>query len=83
MPGATVRQIAQGGVLLALAGVAIGIGLSILTADLVKSFLWRVDTSDPITYISAAVFILIVAALASVGPAVRILKLNPAQTLRD
>ncbi len=69
--------------LLAVAGVAIGIGLSILTADLVKSFLWRVDTSDPTTYIGAALFLLVVAGAASVIPALRILKLNPAQTLRD
>jgi predicted permease len=82
-PMATVRQVALGGVWLSIAGVVLGLGLAMLSADLVKSFLWHVDASDPTTYIGAAAFLLVVATAASVMPALRILRLNPAVTLRD
>jgi ABC-type antimicrobial peptide transport system permease subunit len=82
-PGQTVRQVALGGLWTSLAGVACGVGLSFLATNLVKSFLWNVTTSDPTTYVGAALFLLVVAGGASVLPALRILRLNPAVTLRD
>ena len=38
---------------------------------------------DPLTYTGAAAFLLVVAAVASVIPALRILRLDPATTLRQ
>lgn len=82
-PAQTMWQVALAGVWLALAGVALGLGLAYMSTDLVRSFLWNVQTSDPVTYVGAAVFLLLVAGIASVLPALRILRLNPAVTLRD
>jgi putative ABC transport system permease protein len=82
-PLQTVRQIAFGGVWLAVAGVVLGLGLARFSADLVKTFLWNVETTDPITYAGAALFLLIIATAASLAPALRILRLNPATTLRE
>jgi predicted permease len=82
-PHQTVRQVVIGGLWTSLAGVVCGVGLSFLAADLVKSFLWNVTTSDPTTYVGAAFFLLIVAGCASLLPALKILRLNPAVTLRD
>jgi len=82
-PRQTVRQVAIGGLWTSLAGVVCGVGLSFLAADLVKSFLWNVTTSDPTTYVGAALFLLVVAGCASLLPALKILRLNPATTLRD
>jgi hypothetical protein len=81
-PGETVRQVALSGLWTSLVGVACGVGLSFLATNLVKSYLWNVTTSDPTTYVGAALFLLVVAGGASVLPALRILRLNPAVTLR-
>jgi predicted permease len=82
-PSQTAWQVVLGGLWTSLAGVACGVGLSMLATSLVKSFLWHVTTSDPTTYVAAALFLLVVAGGASVLPALRILRLNPAVTLRD
>ena len=82
-PGQTVRQVALGGFWLGLLGVASGLGLGYLATDLVKAFLWNVTTSDPMTYVLAAAFLLAVTGVASVLPALRLLRLNPAVILRD
>jgi ABC-type lipoprotein release transport system permease subunit len=49
----------------------------------VESFLWGVGQHDPTTYAGVALFLLAVATVASVLPALRILRLDPAETLRN
>ena len=71
-----------GGILLAGAGAIAGGLLSIPATSLVRSFLWRVDANDPWTYAGVAIIMLVVAILASVLPALKLLRLNPAETLR-
>jgi FtsX-like permease family len=78
-----VQQVVVGALLLSAVGVVLGLGLASMATDLVRSFLWNVTTSDPATYLGAALFLLAVAGGASVLPALRILRLNPAVTLRD
>ncbi|HEY6358393.1 MAG TPA: FtsX-like permease family protein, partial [Vicinamibacterales bacterium] len=78
-----VRQVALGGLVLSVVGVALGLGLASMATNLVKSFLWNVTTSDPTTYVGAALFLLVVAGCASLLPALKILRLNPAETLRN
>jgi putative ABC transport system permease protein len=78
-----VRQVVLGALLLSMVGVVLGLGLASIATDLVKSFLWNVTPSDPATYLGAALFLLVVAGGASVLPALKILRLNPAVTLRD
>ncbi|HEX5216649.1 MAG TPA: ABC transporter permease [Vicinamibacterales bacterium] len=80
--GQTVRDVALGGITLAAAGAVAGGLLSIPAVTLVRSFLWRVETSDPLTYAVAGGGLLIVAAISSLLPALRLLRLDPAATLR-
>ena len=85
--GATVsqaiREATLPGVMLALAGVAVGCLLAGLSAKVFAHLVWGVSTTDPGTYISVAAGLLLVAALASLLPALRIARLNPADTLRE
>lgn len=78
----TIRSAAMSGIALASAGVALGALLAYYSTRLVQSFLWRVDSHDPLTFAGVAVLFLTVAAAASVLPALRILRLDPAATLR-
>ena len=84
--GANARQailtMVRPGLLLAVAGVAAGYGLSRIAAGMLKHLLWGVRPADPVTFIATSAILLLVAALASVTPALRILRIDPAQTLR-
>lgn len=78
----TIRSVALSGIVLSVIGAAAGVGLSVLAVRLVESSLWGVTTRDPMTYAAVAIFLLLVAIIASVLPALRILRLDPAETLR-
>jgi predicted permease len=79
----SIREAALPGVLLALAGVAVGCLLAGLSAKVFAHLVWGVTTTDPGTYLSVAAGLLLVAAFASLLPALRIARLNPADTLRE
>lgn len=84
--GATARQILGAvimpGVTLAAIGVAIGCGAAYSLAQLMRSFIWGVEPTDPLTFVTVAALLLVVALAASLLPALRVLRLDPALTLR-
>jgi len=71
------------GILLAVAGVAVGYVLSRLAVRFLEHLLWGVRATDPATFVATAAILLLVAAAASLIPALRILRLDPARTLRS
>ncbi|MCP5119249.1 MAG: FtsX-like permease family protein [bacterium] len=77
------RSAALPGVVLAAAGIAIGGGLSLATAPLLRAFVWGVSPTDPATLFGVGAVLLLVAAAASFVPALRVTRLNPAETLRE
>ncbi|MCU1234627.1 MAG: hypothetical protein JWP63_2594 [Candidatus Solibacter sp.] len=85
--GATAQQTIVGvmrpGLLLAAAGAGIGLALSFVLVRFLKSMLWGVRATDPTTFAAMAAMLLLVAALASLAPALRILRMDPAETLRS
>lgn len=85
--GATVAQamraVALPGVALALAGVVAGSVLAGFAAQLLRHVLWGVQPGDPLTFAAAGAGLLGVAAVASFLPAMRVTRLNPADTLRQ
>jgi putative ABC transport system permease protein len=84
--GATARQVLKDvvmpGVILAGVGVAIGTLAALAAVRLLRSFLWGVTPTDPVTFAVVIVTLLAVALGASVIPALRVLRLDPALTLR-
>jgi predicted permease len=80
--GQAVRQVALPGIALAVAGALAGLGLAGLSAHLLRSFLWGVSATDPLTFATVGVGVLLVAGSASLFPAMRVLWLDPASTLR-
>ena len=78
-----IRDAALPGVLLALTGVAAGCVLAGLSVRVLEHQLWGVTATDPLTFVTVPLTLLFIAALASLIPALRIGKLNPADTLRD
>ncbi|PYR90142.1 MAG: hypothetical protein DMF84_21835 [Acidobacteria bacterium] len=80
--GQVMRTVVLPGVALATAGVAIGSVVAFAAVRLMQSFLWGVAPTDPITFGAVIVTLLSVALIASVIPALRVLRLDPALTLR-
>jgi predicted permease len=76
------RTVAMPGVVLSAIGVAAGLAASYGTARLIRSFLWGISANDPLTFGLVAAVLLGVAAAASTMPALRLLRLDPAATLR-
>jgi putative ABC transport system permease protein len=69
-----------------LALVAVGLAAGLLGAlaltRLIASQLWGVTPTDPVTFAAVVTVLLGVAAISSLVPALRVLKLDPALTLR-
>jgi predicted permease len=77
-----IRTLAAPGLLLALTGTLAGAFLARGATRLVHHFVWGVSANDPVTFVGVAALLVAVAAVASILPALRILRLDPAQTLR-
>ena len=70
------------GVSLTLAGIAIGLFASLALTRLIKSLLYGVSTSDPLTFIVIALLLIFVAFSACYLPARRATKVDPVVALR-
>lgn len=71
------------GLSLALAGVGIGLIISIFATRLMSSLLYGVRLSDAATYIGVIAVLLLVSLLAAGAPAYRAARLDPMETLRN
>jgi predicted permease len=84
--GATSRQVLATvivpGLTSAAVGVAAGTVAAIPAAQLLRAFIWGVQPGDPVTFLSVVGGLLLVALAASLIPALRVLRLDPASTLR-
>jgi len=67
---------------LVVAGVSIGIALSIASARFMRGFLYGVAEHDITTLIIVALILLVSSALAAYSPAQRAAKVNPVEALR-
>jgi predicted permease len=68
--------------LLALAGVAVGLLLAIAATGLVNSLLFGLSGHDPVTLAAATAILVVVALLAGAIPGARATRVNPTQALR-
>lgn len=66
-----------------LAGIVVGSAVSFAFERFLVSYLWGVKPADPITLVAVAGGLLLATAFASLAPASRIVRLNPADTLRS
>jgi putative ABC transport system permease protein len=81
--GAALRTLALPGVGLAAIGTAIGLAAAMAGARTIRHFVWGIGTTDPWTFAGVAAVLFVTAVTASVLPALRILRLDPATTLRQ
>ncbi len=70
------------GIMFAVAGVGLGLVLAVAAVRLLQHMLWGVRPLDAATFAGTAALLLLVAILATLLPALRLLRLDPALTLR-
>jgi putative ABC transport system permease protein len=84
--GAPIAQVTtafvRGGVILSAVGCACGLAAALALAPLMKSLLFSVSPSDPLTYAAMSVSLILAAALASYLPARKATKVDPVEALR-
>lgn len=80
--GDVLRMVLARGLGLALAGVAGGVAAAWSLARAMSSALYGVGAADPATYLAASLFLLAVAAVANLVPAVRAARTDPIAALR-
>ena len=80
--GDVLRMVLREGLRLSLIGVLCGVATALLAARLLASFLYGVSSTDPVTYAAVAISLALVAALASLLPARRATRVDPAVALR-
>jgi putative ABC transport system permease protein len=81
--GTIVRMVLGQGFRMALTGVALGLGLALVSARVLESLLFEVQPVDPPTFAAAAAIVMIVTLAASYAPARRASRLNPVTALRQ
>ena len=81
--GAILRLVMIGSVRVAGGGIALGLAIAWLTAPLVDALLYGVSPHDLRVFIGVASALLAACVIASVVPALRAVRIDPVQTLRD
>ena len=81
-PAAVRALVLQQAVLLACAGLAIGLTVALLSTRVLRSQLFDVSPTDPLTLVLTAVGLLVIAGLAAYLPARRATRIDPIGVLR-
>ena len=81
--GDVLRMVIRRGLILALAGVAAGLGISVLVMKLIAGMLYHTRITDPVTFAMTTATLLLVSLAASSLPAYRAARLDPMKTLRE
>jgi putative ABC transport system permease protein len=81
---ATVLRLILGrGARLAIAGLALGAVLAAGVGQLLESLLYGVSSFDPVSYLAAAVMLLLVAGVANLIPALTAMRVDPVRALKS
>lgn len=81
--GGVLRMVMRRGLSLALLGIAAGLAISLAATPRIQPLLYRVSPIDPVSFGAAALFLIVVAVLASLIPALRATRIDPIIALRQ
>jgi putative ABC transport system permease protein len=81
--GAVLRLVVRQGMKLATLGVAVGLAGAFFLAQVLSSFLYGIQSTDPLSFGGLSLFLLAVAGLASYLPARRATRVDPVEALRE
>jgi ABC-type antimicrobial peptide transport system permease subunit len=64
-------------------GIALGLGAALAAGPAIRSLLYGISPEDPASLAAAALFVVLVAAMGTAGPARRAVLIDPAAALRQ
>jgi ABC-type antimicrobial peptide transport system permease subunit len=76
------RSVMKQGFSLAAVGMIFGFPAALALSSLYRAFLYEVTPTDPRTFLAAAAVLLLIAVVASLGPARRAAKVEPMTAVR-
>ena len=82
-PGGVMRQVLGEGARQAAIGLVIGLGASLALMQGMRTILFGIEPTDPITLVSVGVSLMLVALLAVAVPALRAMRVDPVTALRQ
>jgi putative ABC transport system permease protein len=82
VPGEILRLLGRQGTAMAATGIALGLVGSLAATRLLGGMLFQVRPTDPPTFAGTAIVIAVVAAIASLIPAIRATRVDPVEALR-
>jgi ABC-type antimicrobial peptide transport system permease subunit len=82
-PGMVMRQVLGEGAVQAAIGLAIGLAASLAMMQGLRTILFGVEPTDPMTMIVVGVSLMLVALVAVTVPAVRAMRIDPVTALRQ
>jgi putative ABC transport system permease protein len=80
--GDVLKLVLGDALLLALAGIAIGVPLGLVSTRVLSSFLYGTKVNDPVAFAGVSLLLIAVAAIASYFPARRAMGVDPPVALR-
>lgn len=82
-PGGLLRRVLRSAIVLAAIGAGVGIAFSAGVSRLLSSLLLGLSPFDPVAFVGVPIVLGIVALAAATLPALRILRLDPVETLKE
>jgi predicted permease len=82
LPAQVARLVSVRIVAIALLGIGVGLGATLLIRSALRAVLYGIPAGDPVSLASAATLVLLIAASATVLPTWRAVRTDPAETLR-
>jgi len=80
--GDILHMILREGMLLAITGIAVGIGGALALTRVLRSMLFEIELTDPATFVGVAIFLMVAALAACYIPARRATRVDPMAALR-
>jgi putative ABC transport system permease protein len=81
-PGSVLRLVLGQAMVMAVAGVGIGVVLALVSAKPISAMLYGVGPRDPIVLGGVSAFLLVIALVAALAPAVRAARIDPVKAIR-
>ena len=82
-PKGVLRMVMRQGLLLAFLGIAVGLAISVAATKQLAPLLYGISPTDPVSIAGATLFLIAVAVLASLVPALRATRVDPIVALRQ
>lgn len=79
---AVLRDVVGGSMTLAAFGIGLGLVLALVLSRFIRTLLHGIVATDPVTYMTLAIGLLVVVAVASLIPAIGATRMNPVESLR-